>query len=170
MQRFPRETREIDGHFRLFEGALDMRTEGHGSGDPLAYVDAAPLPGDNKPFFAKQAHGLLNGHPGDPIALGKLASRRKFVAGGELSRQDRSPYRVRDLLVWRTGIVRVKCHGYQVRPAHPACLARFATALDMPSYAVPISTCPGSLAKSLSSEIVALVPSWWALSPEHLDI
>jgi hypothetical protein len=31
-----------------------------------------------------------------------------------------------------------------------------------------VSTCPGSLVKSLSSEIVALVRSWRALSPSML--
>ena len=35
-------------------------------------------------------------------------------------------------------------------------------ALDMPSHAVPISTCPGSLVKSIAARIVALAPLWIA--------
>src|SRR5689334_11128492 len=34
----------------------------------------------------------------------------------------------------------------------------------MPSHAVPISTCPGSLVKSIACRIVALVPLWAAWS------
>ena len=39
-----------------------MRSQRHGSGGPLAHVDAAPLPGDNQSFLAEQPHCLLDGH------------------------------------------------------------------------------------------------------------